>query len=261
MPMTEYLRVTTIQTNLFWEDKNRNLVAFEVKIKNIKEQTDIVVLPEMFSTGFSMKPSLFAEKMNGDTVNWMKKIASDNSVLLIGSIIIEEEGKFLNRLLAVYPDGTIKFYDKKHLFALGGEHEEYSAGNQRLIINYKGWSINPLICYDLRFPVWARNKADYDVQVYVANWPAKRSLHWNILLQARAIENQAYVIGVNRIGVDGRGYDHSGNSCVFDPAGIRISTTKANEEKVETIALQKSVLEKIRKSLPFSQDSDDFVIV
>ena len=179
--MSEILKVTTIQTHLFWEDVQKNLVNFEIKIKNISESTDVIALPEMFTTGFSMKPSQFAEKMNGETVNWMMRMASLKSALLIGSIIIEDEGRFVNRLLAVHPDGKINYYDKRHLFAMAGEHRDYTAGERRLIINYKGWRLNPLICYDLRFPVWSRNLGDYDVQIYVANRPEKRSFHWKKL--------------------------------------------------------------------------------
>ncbi len=258
--MDKLLKITTIQTHLFWEDIQKNLINFELKIKNIDQPTDVVVLPEMFTTGFSMNPSEFSESVEGKTVNWMRKMASDREALILGSIIINDEGRFVNRLLAVYPDGKIDYYDKRHLFAMAGEHKEYTPGNKRLIVNYKGWRINPLICYDLRFPVWSRNLSDYDVQIYVANWPEKRSFHWNILLQARAIENQAYVVGVNRIGEDGNGYAHSGDTCVFDPLGVRISFTNPYEDKVETVILNKDVLEKVRKSLPFIQDGDKFTI-
>ncbi len=258
--MSEILKVTTIQTHLFWEDVQRNLVNFELKIKNITEATDVIVLPEMFTTGFSMKPSQFAEKMDGETIKWMVKMASLRDALVIGSIIVEEEGRFVNRLLAVHSDGKIDYYDKRHLFAMAGEHHDYTAGEKRLIIDYKRWRLNPLICYDLRFPVWSRNLNDYDVQIYVANWPEKRSFHWNVLLQARAIENQAYVIGVNRIGKDGNDYAHSGDTCVFDPLGVRVSFTNPNEDKTETVVLVKEELGKVRKSLPFMQDGDKFTI-
>jgi omega-amidase len=258
--MDKILKVTTIQTHLFWEDVQKNLINFELKIKNIDQPIDVIVLPEMFTTGFSMNPSKFAESMDGKTVDWMKKMASARDALILGSIIINDQNKFVNRLLAVYPDGRLEYYDKRHLFAMAGEHKEYTAGDKRLIIDYKGWRINPLICYDLRFPVWSRNLSDYDVQIYVANWPEKRSFHWNILLQARAIENQAYVVGVNRIGEDGNGYAHSGDTCVFDPLGVRISFTNPNEDKVETVILNSDVLEKVRKSLPFMQDGDKFTI-
>lgn len=258
--MDKLLKITTIQAPLFWENVKKNLINFELKIKNISELTDVIVLPEMFTTGFSMKPDEFAEEMNGKSVSWMKKMAVQKGALIIGSIIIKEDDKYLNRLLAVESSGQINYYDKRHLFAMAGEHHEYSAGDKRLIINYKGWRINPLICYDLRFPVWGRSMGDYDVQVYVANWPEKRSFHWKILLQARAIENQSYVVGVNRIGEDGNGYKHSGDTCVFDPMGEVISFTNPNEDKVETVILNKDLLEKVRKTLPFMQDSDKFVI-
>jgi len=256
----ETLKITTIQTNLIWEDIKGNLENFEKKINSIVEQTDVIVLPEMFSTGFSMKPEEFAESMNGSSVAWMRRMADRSGALLIGSLIIEDDGRYVNRLLAVRPDGNIEFYDKRHLFAMAGEDKSYAAGDKRLIVNYKGWNINPLICYDLRFPVWSRNQKDYDIQIYVANWPEKRSFHWNILLQARAIENQAYVVGVNRIGVDGNGYAHSGDTCVFDPQGIRLSKTASNEEKVETVILEKSHLEQVRRMLPFMQDGDNFTV-
>lgn len=256
----ETLKITTIQTNLIWEDVKKNMLNFEHKILNIDEPTEVIVLPEMFTTGFSMKPEEFAESMEGNSVDWMKRMAARTNALLIGSLIIKEDGKYVNRLLAVRPDGSLEFYDKRHLFAMAGENKEYTPGDKRLIINYKGWKINPLICYDLRFPVWSRNQKDYDLQIYVANWPEKRSFHWNILLQARAIENQSYVVGVNRIGVDGNGYAHSGDTCVFDPLGIRISKTMPNEEKVETVLLEKSHLEQIRKTLPFMQDGDNFTV-
>ncbi|MDF1546287.1 MAG: amidohydrolase [Bacteroidales bacterium] len=258
--MTNNLKVTTIQTNLIWEDVKRNLLNFELKIRNIGEITDIIVLPEMFSTGFSMKPAEFAESMDGESAGWMKKMATLTDALIVGSLIIKENGKFVNRLLAVKPDGAMEYYDKRHLFAIGGEHKEYDAGNKLLIFSYKGWKINPLICYDLRFPVWSRNQNDFDIQIYVANWPEKRSFHWNILLQARAIENQSFVVGVNRIGADGNGYLHSGDTCIFDPMGIRISKTNPNEDSTETVTLDKSLLEQVRKSLPFLQDGDNFTI-
>ncbi len=259
--MSETLKITTIQTNLFWEDKEKNINQFEKKLNKIKKETDIIVLPEMFTTGFSMTPSLFAEKMNGNSVEWMKKIAKQKNVLLIGSIIIEEKNKFFNRLLAVYPNGNIEHYDKRHLFSPGGEHKEYTAGTKQLVIDYKNWRINPLICYDLRFPVWSRSTKNYDIQIYIANWPQKRHFHWTTLLKARSIENQAFVIGVNRIGTDGNGYEHSGDTAVFDPWGEQISKTKANEESCETLTIKKSNLEKARKLLAILNDADNFNII
>ncbi len=259
--MSETLNITTIQTNLIWEEKNSNLINFENKINAISEPSDLIVLPEMFTTGFSMTPSIFAEKMDGKTVKWMKKIASSKNILLIGSIIIEENNNYLNRLLTVYPDGHLDFYDKRHLFSPGGEHKEYTAGNKKLVINYKTWRINPLICYDLRFPIWSRSLKNYDIQIYIANWPQKRHIHWSTLLKARSIENQAYVVGVNRIGTDGNGFKHSGDTVVFDPWGEKISVTKPNEESTETVTLKKENLQKARKMLPILNDADNFEII
>ncbi len=258
--MTDTLKITTIQTHLFWENKDKNLIHFELKIRNIREQTDVIILPEMFSTGFSMTPKKFAETMDGKTVNFMKQMAAKKDVLLIGSAIIEEDGKYFNRLLAVFPDGNVEYYDKRHLFSPGGEDKEYSAGTKQLVINYKGWRINPLICYDLRFPVWSRSTQNFDIQVYIANWPQKRSTHWKTLLKARAIENQAFVIGVNRIGTDGNGYEHSGDTCVFDAWGEQISFTNPSEDKNETVILTKESIIKARKLLPILNDADNFTI-
>jgi len=258
--MQEALRVTTIQTNLFWEDISKNLSNFESKIETVINKTDIIILPEMFSTGFSMTPRKFSQTMEGFSVSWMKKMASYSNALIIGSLIIEAHGKHLNRLLAVNPDGTYHHYDKKHLFAMAGENKSYSAGSDRLIFKYKGWNICPLICYDLRFPVWSRNQNNYDLLIYVANWPEKRSNHWKILLQARAIENQSFVVGVNRIGEDGNQYLYSGDTCVIDALGKKISTTEAYKESIETVILNKKELDQVRKTLPFLEDSDSFML-
>ncbi len=259
--MQEKLRITTIQTNLFWEDISKNLNNFESKIQTVKGKTDIIILPEMFSTGFSMTPGKFSQTMEGFSVNWMKKMASYSNALLIGSLIINDQGKHVNRLFAVQPDGTFHHYDKKHLFAMAGENKSYSAGADKLIISYKGWNIFPLICYDLRFPVWSRNQNNYDILIYVANWPEKRSNHWKILLQARAIENQAFVVGVNRIGEDGNQFKYSGDTCVIDALGQKISTTEAYKESIETVILNKNELDQVRKTLPFLQDSDPFILI
>jgi len=256
----ENLRITMIQAALLWQDISGNLKNFQNKIELIEEPTDIIVLPEMFSTGFVTAPSGYAEKMDGRAVEWMKKMAQDKNSLIIGSLIIEENSNYTNRLLAVFPDGSIEYYDKRHLFSLAGENKTFLAGTRKLIINCNSWRINTQICYDLRFPVWSRNQDDYDVLIYVANWPASRSFHWKILLQARAIENQSYVLGVNRIGPDGNGTPHSGDSCGFDPFGKNICSIDSNEEKAETIILQKSLVDKVRNSFPFHADRDNFTI-
>ena len=195
------INVTLIQSDIIWEDKVSNLKNYQNKISQI-ESTDLIVLPEMFTTGFSMNPKDISETMSGETIQWMKSNASKMNSAICGSIIIEEDDKYFNRFIWVNPDGSICQYDKKHLFSFAGEDKNYTAGNEKIIIEYKGWKICPLVCYDLRFPVWSRNSEDYDLLIYVANWPTKRKLAWKSLLVARAIENQCYVIGVNRVGKD-----------------------------------------------------------
>jgi len=258
------LTITTIQSNLAWEDKAANLHLLEQKIAGIEEKTEIVVLPEMFSTGFSMRPEALAETMEGETVEWMKRVSRENGIVLTGSVMIEESGKYYNRLIWMLPNGQYGYYDKRHLFAFGEEDKHYNSGNKRLIASVKGWKINLLICYDLRFPVWARQKnteagAEYDVLIYVANWPERRSHAWKTLLCARAIENQCYVVGVNRVGSDGKNVYHSGNSLVIDPTG-QVLYHMADEEDVNTITLQKELLEEVRTKFPFWKDADDFRI-
>jgi len=265
------LTFTLIQTKLQWEDKAANLAILRDKILSIVEKAEVVVLPEMFSTAFSMQPELFAETMDGHTVEWMKKLAAEKRVIITGSLIIEEDKKYYNRLIWMLPNGTYGYYDKRHLFAYGHEDEHYNAGNKRLIASVKGWKLNLQVCYDLRFPVWARQapalKGDieggsgleYDVLVYVANWPERRIHAWRTLLQARAIENQCYVIGVNRVGNDGNNIYHNGNSMVVDPMG-EILYEKLHDEDIFTITLQKERLEEVRNRLPFWKDGDKFMI-
>lgn len=258
------LTITGIQTSLHWEDPVANLNMLEEKINSISDKTEIIILPEMFSTGFSMKPKKFAETMMGETVNWMKRIAAEKKVILTGSMIIEEKGEYFNRLIWMLPNGQSGVYDKRHLFAYAGEDEEYSPGTKRLIASVKGWKINLLICYDLRFPVWARQQAqngvpEFDLIIYVANWPERRNLAWKTLLQARAIENQCYVVGVNRVGKDGNDIYHSGDSMVIDPVGELIYN-KAHDEDIFTINLKKEKLEELRTKLPFWKDGDNFII-
>lgn len=252
------LSISIIQTKLFWEDKARNLEHFKKKIKNIDSNTDLIILPEMFTTGFSMNPEPFAEKMNGKTVKWMQEMANFSNAAIAGSIIIIENNHYINRFLFVKPDGEYQYYDKRHLFAMAGEDKFYFQGVKNELITYKGWRIRPLICYDLRFPVWSRNTDEYDLLIYIANWPEKRIAHWKILLQARAIENQAFVAGVNRIGLDGNNYSYSGDSAIYSPMGKKITKTKAFQETIETIVISKDVLNKTRKLLPFLNDRDEF---
>ena len=259
------LTITTIQSNLIWEDKAANLHILEQKINAIEEKTEIVVLPEMFNTGFSMKPEQFAETMEGDSVEWMKRISRQNGIVLTGSLMIEEAGKYFNRLIWMLPNGQVGIYDKRHLFAYAEEDNHYHAGNKRLIASVKGWKINLQVCYDLRFPVWARQHAvegepEYDVLIYVANWPERRSHAWKTLLCARAIENQCYVVGVNRVGSDANNIYYSGNSLVIDPLG-QVLYHMADEEDVNTITLQKEMLEDVRERFPFWKDADDFNVL
>ena len=266
------LTITIVQTHLHWENKKANLEMLTQKIENNKEKTEVIILPEMFSTGFSMQPKLLAEHMNGETIEWMKKIASSKKIILTGSVIIEEEGKYCNRLVWMLPNGEYGVYDKRHLFVYADEHNFYSAGNKRLIAQVKGWKINLQVCYDLRFPVWARQapspnlslkgeeqNLEYDLLIYVANWPERRNTAWKTLLQARAIENQCYVVGVNRVGEDGNNIYHSGDSMIIDPLG-EILYHKANEEDVFTYTLQKERLNEVRQKFPFWKDADDFII-
>ncbi len=260
------LSVTLIQTNLHWENKQKNLQQFEEKIASIKEKTEIVVLPEMFSTGFSMNPSALAETMEGETVGWMKRIAAERKIILTGSVIIKENDHYFNRLIWMLPSGAYGVYDKRHRFAYAGEDDKYTAGDKRLVASVNGWKINLLICYDLRFPVWARQQAnengepEYDVLIYVANWPEKRIHAWKTLLQARAIENQCYVIGVNRTGEDGNQIHYSGESLVADPLG-EILYTKKDQEDIYTIKLERSKLTEVRERFPFWRDADKFNVM
>ncbi|WP_196884899.1 amidohydrolase [Aureivirga sp. CE67] len=254
------LKVSYIQTELFWENKQKNLEMFSEKIASIEEETDIIILPEMFTTGFSMDPDYFAEEMSGNSVEWMQKEAKKKNVLLIGSLIIKDDFKYYNRLLAVFPDGNILQYDKRHLFTLAGEHRVYSGGNDRLVFDYKGWRICPLICYDLRFPVWSRNTENYDVLIFIANWPERRNFAWKQLLIARAIENMCYTIGVNRVGLDGNKINHSGDSAVLDYFGNNLIEENSNKEEIKTITLQKDPMKKARNKLQFLNDQDNFTV-
>ncbi len=258
------LTITTIQSNLFWEDKQANMQMLQQKIDSITDKTEIVILPEMFTTGFSMQPELFAETMDGETAEWMKMVSNKNGIVLTGSAMIEEDGKYFNRLIWMLPNGQFGYYDKRHLFAYGEEDKHYNRGNKRLIASVKGWKINLQICYDLRFPVWARQQPkdgapEYDVLIYVANWPERRSHAWKTLLCARAIENQCYVIGVNRVGDDAKNIHYSGNSLVIDPMG-QVLYHMADEEDINTITLSKEKLEEVRTRFPFLNDADDFII-
>jgi predicted amidohydrolase len=285
------LKITIIQSTLHWENVTENLNMFSAKIDLVAGVTDIIVLPEMFNTGFSMKSEMLAETMDDKTVNWMINQAKKANAVIVGSLIIKEETsplegrlrgvKYFNRLVWMQPNGDYYTYDKRHLFRMAGEHDHFSAGQQRIIINYKGFKICPLICYDLRFPVWSRNKpipnpsqregsnspfggvegsSAYDCLIYIANWPAARKAPWSKLLEARAIENQCYVVGVNRVGSDGKEIAYSGNSVVVNPKGEAISTISDNEETTQTITISLNELNDFRKAFPVGLDADEFEV-
>lgn len=258
--MNNELHIVGIQADLIWENPKENLTFFEEKINHLPKETDLVVLPEMFTTGFTMQPKNIAETMDGNAVSWMQKMASEKEIAITGSLVIENNKKYYNRLIFVHPSGKIETYDKRHSFTLAGENKVYTSGNEKLIINYNGWKICPLICYDLRFPVWARNSENYDLLIYMANWPVTRIKAWDTLLKARAIENMSYTIGINRTGKDANGYKYSGNSLIIDYLGEELSSLTKNEVGIVKATLVKSDQEKVRSKLGFLKDKDAFKI-
>lgn len=288
------LKITLIQPALHWENAEENLCHFESVIQPFKQTTDLIILPEMFSTGFSMNAESLAEEMNGTSMQWMQRTAEETGAVITGSLIIKEAEKYFNRLIWMRPDGTHEHYDKRHLFGLGDEHKHYSAGKERIIVSLNGWNICPLVCYDLRFPVWCRispqsivhsqqlkqnegqnfdksdkpnmddgrwtvDKQQYDLLLFVANWPERRNFAWKHLLQARAIENQSYVAGVNRIGNDGNNIYHSGDSSLVSPLG-EVIFTQADTAFAKTFALSKEQLNAVREKMPFLRDADNFEV-
>lgn len=258
------LTISLIQRALHWEDKEKNLQQFGDTIATLPPETQVAVLPEMFSTGFSMKPETLAETMEGPTLSWMKATAAQYRKIITGSVIVEEGGHYYNRLIWMLPNGTSHHYDKRHLFGYAGEDQHYTAGDKRLVVRVNGWKLCLMVCYDLRFPVWARQQCtagapEYDILVYVANWPQRRSHAWKTLLQARAIENQCYVIGANRIGDDGNGIDYNGDSMLVDPLGT-ILWQQAGEAAVYTHTFEPEALAGVRDQFPFLKDADQFLI-
>jgi len=257
----EQLHITILQPDIVWENKVANLQQYKEMISGMTGPRQVVVLPEMFSTGFSMAPERLSEPMDGKTIQWMADMSVKYRCILTGSLIIEEDSKYYNRMLWVQPDGKIGFYDKRHLFAYAHEDKHYTPGDTRLIAQVSGWRINLQVCYDLRFPVWARNQGnEYDVLLYVANWPEQRSLAWTTLLQARAIENQCYVVGVNRVGKDAKNNNYTGDSSVFGPLGEKI-WQQHNDVVSHTVTLDKETLNKVRTELPFLNDADKFILL
>ncbi|KQB43452.1 putative hydrolase [Flavobacterium daejeonense] len=251
------MRVALIQSPLVWENPKANRVYFKEKINGISESVNLIVLPEMFSTGFTMNPAAIAETMQGETVLWMQTLAKDKKTAVTGSLVIEEGGCFYNRMLFVYPSGEVLHYDKRHLFTLAGEDRIYTAGEQKLIVDYLGWKICPMVCYDLRFPVFSRNVENYDLLLYVASWPEKRTQAWDVLLKARAIENMSYVVGVNRIGTDDNGHGYSGHTQVVDCLGDYLLEPKESEG-VFLLVLDRESMLATRKQLGFLKDQDLF---
>lgn len=253
------LKITTIQSNLHWENKNSNLNMFSEKMNSISEKTNLIVLPEMFATGFSMNATKHFETMDGKCVEWMKENASNLKSALCGSLIIKENENYFNRFIWVDQNGKLSYYDKAHLFRIGEEDKHYTKGNRRVIIEYEGWKIAPFICYDLRFPVWMKRSEEfeYDMLLLVANWPERRNNHWKILTQARAIENQSYLVAVNRVGYDGHGINHTGDSTVYSPLG-EIIIRRSEDESIDTVILNQQTLLDYRKSFPVYLDNDLF---
>jgi predicted amidohydrolase len=260
------LRVTLIQSDIYWEEIDANLSTFEEKIWQIGQPTDVIVLPEMFTTGFTMNASKLAEHMNMRTFKWMRQMADQTGALILGSFIATVHDRFFNRLLWMEPGGNYKTYDKRHLFRMAAEHKTFSSGESMLVASWKGWRICPLICYDLRFPVWSRNTYDvtskrlnYDLLLYVANWPTARVEAWSSLLKARAIENLSYVVGVNRIGVDGNAVEYNGSSAIVGPKGEVIFSSEGMEA-IKTLELNANSLQAFRDKFPAYVDADEFSI-
>ncbi|SFN43290.1 Carbon-nitrogen hydrolase [Bizionia echini] len=259
--MSNQLKLAIIQTHLIWEDPKANRKHFKAKIQGIKLPIDLIVLPEMFTTGFTMNAKAVAESMEGESVLWMKKRATETGAAVTGSLIIEENNQYYNRMVFAFPDGTHKTYDKRHTFSLAGEDKVFTSGQEQVIVNYKDWNICLQICYDLRFPVWSRNTTDYDALIYVANWPKPRIAAWDALLKARAIENMCYGVGVNRIGEDAAQNEYSGHSAVYDVLGNNITPIRPNKDHIEIITLDKTHIARYRNKLKFLEDRDQFKIM
>jgi predicted amidohydrolase len=252
------LTLALVQADLKWEDQKANLQHFEEMLGQLDQTIDLLILPEMFTTGFSMNAESLAEPEPGPSLLWMQQQAASLDAAVTGSLIIREGKTFHNRLYMVYPDGSYGHYDKRHTFTLANEHLTYERGTSRTTMEWRGWTIFPLICYDLRFPVWARNDQDYDLLIYVANWPEKRVAAWDALLKARAIENMAYCAGVNRVGVDGNGFPYVGHSAVYDMLGETMLDFPEKQEGVACVTLYKDRMLSTRSHLQFLQDRDDF---
>lgn len=251
------MKTVLIQTNIIWENPSENRRILEEKINALIEAIDLIILPEMFTSGFTMHPNLVAETMDGSTISWLKNIAKAKNCAITGSLIITENGNFYNRMVFVFPNGEMQFYDKKHLFTLAGEDKVYTSGNEKVVVKYNHWKICLQVCYDLRFPVFSRNTENYDVLIYVASWPKVRTNAWDILLKARAVENLSYVIGVNRIGTDNNDFEYIGHSQIIDELGNFIIEPTENEG-VFIANLDKNKMLETRNKLNFLNDKDAF---
>jgi omega-amidase len=253
------MRINIVQPDIIWEDPESNKKKLTQIFDQVNGNVDVFLLPELFLTGFTMNVTELAVGMNGTHIEWMQSISQEYKACLCGSVIIKEKDKYFNRLIWMFPDGSLQYYDKRHLFRMGQENRYYYPGEKHLIISHNQWSIMPLICYDLRFPVWSRNTQSYDILVYHANWPAPRNHVWEVLLKARAIENQAYVIGVNRVGKDGTGINYTGNSMLVNPKG-EIIISLGSEETTATIDIDLESLQEFRQKFPVYLDADSFKI-
>ena len=260
------LKIAWLQADLIWEDPQSNRNSFEKKIQSIEGDCDLIVLPETFTTGFPVDPKQFAESTNGESMDWMRTMAKQSGAVITGSLLIESNGSFSNSLIWMRPDGSFERYDKRHVFSMGGEHEKIQAGSEQLTVELKGWKIRPMVCYDLRFPVWSKNRLlkngefEYDLGIYVANWPAVRSYPWKQLLIARAIENLSFILGVNRVGTDGPGNNYSGDSMLIDYKGKVISLADEGSEQDFTQVISLQQLTDFRAKFNVGLDWDEFKI-
>lgn len=256
------LTVTLVQADLIWRNPAANRRHLENQLSQLQARTDLVVLPEMFTTGFTMEPETVAEAAQGPTLEWMQNQAQHLQAAVVGSVVVASDGHYFNRLYWAQPDGVVHRYDKRHLFRMGGEHQHYRAGEMPLLVTWRGWRICPLVCYDLRFPVWSRHREglDYDVLLYIANWPKVRRHPWQVLLQARAIENLSYCVGVNRFGTDGLGYEHSGDSTVLDFKGLPLLEAPEREWQ-GSVTLDHAALREFRRKFPAHLDADGFSLL
>jgi len=259
--MKDTLAISLVQSDTVWQDIGQNLKRLSVKLEAISSEVDIIVLPELFSTGFTMDAEKVAESMTGEAVQWMLGRASEKNSLIIGSLLIKEAGSFYNRLIVAFPNGKIQYYDKRHLFSYAGEDKVFVPGKDRLIFEYKGFRICPLICYDLRFPVWSRNTDNFDLLIFTANWPDARMLAWDTLLRARAIENLCYVAGLNRVGVDNNDLVYTGHSGLYDAMGASLLKLQEGKEDIQSFTIDKSHLNQVRDQFRFLDDKDEFKIL